>query len=204
MADMLTDPTNDGSSLLNRAELFNANRDNQGLFLLDFTAEELVQVNTPLSNLSELQAQAQEHMCAVSRQPAIILTGIEPTGLNASSEGSMRAWYDWIAAQQEAFYRLPIQIIFEIAQIILYGAVDEKLSFVFVPLFQLTGKELSEIRAADATTATAYVSMGAVDNIEVREKLARDPESGYEGLDLGKTIENPMMQEDEGGDDDKD
>jgi uncharacterized protein len=67
------DPGANGDDLIARADLFAANRDNQGFFLLDFDTEDLVQQNVPLGGLHELQAQSQEHMCAIAHQPAIIL-----------------------------------------------------------------------------------------------------------------------------------
>lgn len=174
----------DGSTLIDRAKLFIANRDNQGLFLLDKDREELVQLNVPLSGLDKLQAQAQEHMCAVSRLPAIILTGLSPTGLNASSEGEIRIFYDWIAAQQESFWREPIKVILEILQLSMYGEIDPDVMFSFVPLFQMSAKELAEIRTANANTAAALIDRGVLSAEEERERLARDPESGYQGLSL--------------------
>lgn len=199
MSDVLY-ADDDGTDLMDRTELFTVTRSNRGLMVTDKDTEVLEQLAVPLGGLDKLQAQAQEHMCSVSRMPAIILTGIEPTGLNASSEGSIRSWYDWVAALQEAFWRKPIDTIFKILQLSMYGEIDPDISFEFVPLFQMTAKELSEIRTADGTTATAYINAGVLDGEEVREKLARDPESGYQGLDLSKEITPP----DQGGDDEGD
>lgn len=192
----------DGDDLFKRAELFTATRANKGLMLLDKDREELVQINTPLGGLHELQAQSQEHMCAVSRLPAIILTGISPSGLNASSEGEIRAFYDWIAAQQESFWRHPIDVIFKLLQLSMYGEIDPDLSFSFVSLYQMTPKELADIRMADSTTAGNYIDRGVIDPSETREKLARDPESGYQGLDLSLNIEVPGENDDEDYDED--
>jgi len=165
------------------------------LMLLDKEREELAQVNTPLSGLHELQAQSQEHMCSVSRIPTIILTGISPSGLNASSEGEIRVFYDWIAAQQEAYWRNPIEIILNVVQLSLFGEIDPDISFRFVPLYQMTEAEEADIRLKDSQTATAYVNIGSIDSGEVREKLARDDNSGYSGLDLSKEIVLPMPDE---------
>lgn len=189
--EQVLDGSDDGKNLFDRATLFTEARANQGLMLLDKDREELVQVNTPLSGLYELQAQSQEHMCAVSRLPAIILTGISPSGLNASSEGEIRTFYDWIAAQQEAYYRTPIYYIICILQLVMYGEIDPDITFSFDPLYQMTPKELSEIRTADATTAATYIDRGVIDPDEERERLARDPESGYQGLDLNREIGDP-------------
>ena len=188
----------DSQDLFARADLFTATRSNRGLMMLDKEREELVQVNTPLSGLHELQSQSQEHMCSVSRIPAMVLTGISPQGLNASSEGEIRAWYDWIAAQQETDYRTPLETLLKVVQLSLFGEIDPDIGVSFVPLYQMTPKELSEIRSADATTAQTYVGMGAIDPQEVREKLAKDPESGYQGLD---TDVMPVPPVDPGADD---
>lgn len=181
--DQVLQGDDDGADIFDRADLFTLTRSNRGLMLLDKEREELVQVNTPLSGLHELQAQSQEHMCAVSKIPAVILTGISPSGLNASSEGEIRVFYDWISAQQEAFWRSPLDIILKCVQLSLFGEIDPDINFEFVPLYQMTPKELAEIRESDSRTATAYVGMGAIAPEEVRDNLAKDPNSGYQGLD---------------------
>lgn len=171
-------------SLFARIKLFIATRSNKGVMILDKEREELVQQNVPLASLDKLQAQAQEHMCSVSRMPAIVLTGISPTGLNASSDGEIRTFYDWIAAQQEAFWRSPIETILKVMMLSRYGEIDPDIVMSFQPLYQMTPKELAEIRTADATTDGSYIDRGVVSPEEVRAKLARNPESGYQGLQV--------------------
>ena len=189
--DQVLQGDDDGTDLFARADLFTATRSNRGLMLLDKEREELVQVNTPLSGLHELQAQSQEHMCSVSRMPAIVLTGISPSGLNASSDGEIRIFYDWVAAQQEAFWREPLETILKCVQLSLFGEIDPDIGLAFIPLYQMTPKEESEIRAADGVTDCAYVAAGIIDPSEVRERLARDPNSGYQGLDTDAVIVPP-------------
>jgi len=181
--DQVLQGDDDGADLFARAELFTATRSNKGLMLLDKDREELVQINTPLSGLHELQAQSQEHMCSVSRMPAIILTGISPSGLNASSDGEIRIFYDWIAAQQEAFWREPLEVILKTVQLSLFGEIDPDIGVAFVPLFQMTPGEEADIRAKDGATDCAYVAAGIIDPSEVRDRLAKDPNSCYMGLD---------------------
>lgn len=185
----------DGDELFKRADLFTATRSNKGLMVLDNEREDLVQVNTPLGGLHELQAQAQEQQCSVTRLPAIIITGISPSGLNASSEGEIGIHYDNIAATQESDYREPIDTILKLLQLCMYGEIDPDITFSFVSLYQMTPKEESEIRQADSVTAGNYVDRGILDPTEVREKLARDPESGYQGLDLNAVITDPNLDE---------
>jgi len=195
--DQVLQGNDDGTDLFARADLFTATRSNRGLMLLDKEREELVQVNTPLSGLHELQAQSQEHMCSVSRTPAVVLTGISPSGLNASSEGEIRVFYDWIAAQQEAFWREPIETIMKVVQLSLFGEIDPDIGFDFVPLYQMTPKELAEIRQTDGATDCAYIAAGVIDPSEVRDKLAKSPDSGYNGLDTDIEIVPPNETVDE-------
>lgn len=189
--DQVLQGTDDGAGVFARAELFTLTRSNKGVMLLDKENEEIIQTNTPLSGLHELQAQSQEQMCSVSRMPAIILTGISPGGLNASSDSEIRVFYDWIAAQQEAYWRAPLDIIIKVIQLSLFGEIDEDIGFSFVPLFQMDAKQLSEIRKADADAAVAYINAGVIDPSEERERIARDPESGYIGLDTSIEIVPP-------------
>lgn len=180
-----------GSELFARADFFTAMRSNKGLMLLDKEREELVQLNTPLSGLHELQAQSQEHMCSVTRMPAIVLTGISPSGLNASSDGEIRVFYDWISAQQEAYWRHPLEIILKVVQLSLFGEIDPDIGFDFVSLHQMTPKEQSDIRAQDANSAVALINAGVIDPSEERERIARDPNSAYAGLDTSVEIVSP-------------
>lgn len=189
--DQVLQGDDDGTDLFARATLFTATRSNKGLMLLDKEREELVQINTPLSGLHELQAQSQEHMCSVSRIPAIILTGISPSGLNASSDGEIRIFYDWIAAQQEAYWREPLETILKVVQLSLFGEIDPDIGIAFKPLYQMTPKEESEIRLSDSQADCAYIAAGVVDPSEVRERLARDPNSGYQSLDTSVELVPP-------------
>lgn len=187
----------DGTNLFRRAKLFTMARSNKGLMLLDKETEELQQLAVPLGGLGDLQSKALELLCFVSKLPAILLTGISPSGLNASSDGEIRAHYDNVAADQGAFYRAPIEIILKIVQLHLYGAIDPEIVFTFNPLYQMSAKELADIRKANADTAGALIDRAVISPQEERERLARDVESGYQGLDVDDMPEDPTSEEEE-------
>ena len=182
----------DGTDVLKRAELFTSMRSNLGLMVLDNTSEDLVQLNVPLSGLHELQAQAQEQLCSVSRIPAIVLTGISPGGLNASSDSELTVFYDWIKSQQEAFLRQPLEVIIQVIQLSKFGKIDPSIKFKFVPLRQMTEKEIAEIRLSDAQADASDIDHGVISPEERREKLAKDPHSGYNGIDVSNV---PIIEE---------
>jgi hypothetical protein len=85
--------------------MFNMLRDNQGTFVVNKNTEDFKNVSASLAGLHELQAQAQEHMASVSRIPLVKFTGIQPAGLNASSEGEIEVYDDTIAAYQKPVLR---------------------------------------------------------------------------------------------------
>jgi phage-related protein (TIGR01555 family) len=187
----------DGGDLFDRLDIYVNTFSNLGMGVMDKEAEDIVQVNTPLSGLHELQAQAQEHMCSVSRIPAMILTGISPSGLNASSEGEIRAFYDWIAAMQEAHYAQPIDTCLKVIQLHLWGEIDDSITFKFKSLWQTSAKEESEIRRARAEEASIYITNGVIDASEARQNLADDPDSGWDNIDGELEIVQPGMFDDE-------
>jgi phage-related protein (TIGR01555 family) len=193
MSQILSDPTANADSLFERAELFTLTRSNRGLMLLDKETENLVMLNVPISGLDALQAQAQEQMCSVSHTPSVILLGVAPTGFGNVAEGEIRAYYDWIAAQQESDWRKPIEIVVNILQLIRYGKIDPDIVITFEPLYQMTPKELSDIRKADAEVATALIDRNVIDAQEERERLAANPESGYQGIDVTKVPDNDKL-----------
>ena len=178
----------DGNELFKRAQMFIQHRDNQGLFLLDKDSEELGQINTPLSGLDKLQAQAQEHLASVAKTPLAILLGVSPTGLNPSSESEIRIYYDYIAEEQEKVFRTPLEYVIQIIQLDMYGDIDDDIVFDFVSLFAMTAKELAQIRKSDGETDVALIGASVVSPEEVRSKIAADPESGYDNLD----VEDPI------------
>lgn len=185
----------DGTNLFERIKLFTLTRSNKGVMALDKDREELEQISVPIGGLSELQAQAQEQMSSAVRMPLVIFTGVSPAGLNTSSDGEIRIWYDWIRSQQEAYYREPIDKMLKIVQLSMYGEIDPEITFEFNPLYQLSDDQLEAMRLNQSIRAGNLIDRGVIDAQEERERLARDPDSGYQGIDLDKEIEPPEEEE---------
>jgi phage-related protein (TIGR01555 family) len=174
-----------------RANLFNYYRDNLGLLMLDKEREEFDTIATPLGTLDHLQAQSQEQMAFVAGTPLVVLTGITPSGLNASSDGELQTWAQRIHAMQEHLYEQPLNTILQLIQLDLFGEIDEDIVAVFNPLKEESKEDLANRRKAEAETHKLYVDLGAVDQDEVRETLASDEDSPYGGIDLGGPAPGP-------------
>lgn len=198
MSQALAGEPEAAGGLADRAKLFIQYRDNQGLTVLNKDTEELKAVNVPLSTLDKLQAQAQEHMAAPSHIPLVKLLGITPTGLNASSEGEIQVFYDFVKAMQQLLFSDHLNTVLQILQLHLFGVVDDAISFEFVSLKSPSVKELAEIRKADAETDAIYIDKGVIAPEETRKKVAADPQSGYNNLS-GEPPEPPSITEAEHG-----
>ena len=205
MSDILSGGCDD-VNLQARADLYNQYRDNRGLMLLDRESEEFFQFNTPLSTLDALLAQAQEQMAAPSHTPLVKLLGITPSGLNASSEGEIAVYYDWIKSLQENLLREPLTKLLKIVQLHLFGAINDNITFDFRPLAQMSELDKANIRKAECDIDVAYLQNGVVSDVEVRTKLAANAESGFNGIDvddfasaLGDEADDPLPAQDADG-----
>ncbi|MGY0790947.1 DUF1073 domain-containing protein [Azospirillum argentinense] len=177
--------------LFRRVDLFNTLRDNRGVMAVDKESEDFDNVAAPLSGLDVLQAQTQEHMSAVSGIPLVILLGITPSGLNASSEGEMQAFYDHVHGCQERLFRPGLTAVLEVVQLSLFGEIDPDITFDFEPLRSLDEKEQADTRLVQAQTDAAYIDVGVLDAQEIRQRLADDESGPYGGLDPDRSTAPP-------------
>lgn len=198
--NMGTSSQDGGAALFTRVDFFNTVRDNSGTMVIDKDTEEWSNVQTSLGTLDQLQAQAQEQMASIARIPLVKLLGISPHGLNASSEGELRSFYDWIAAFQELMFAEPLATIIGFIQLSKFGDVDPAIVAEFKPLWQLDAAARANVEKTKADTHAVYMDAGVVGPEEVRQAVAGDPDSAYAGLDLEDTpAPRPPDAGEEGG-----
>jgi phage-related protein (TIGR01555 family) len=181
-------------SFLNRLDLFNATRDSRGVMGIDKEKEDFKNVAVPLGTLDHLQAQAQEHMATVSRIPLVKLTGISPSGLNATSEGELQVFAEHIQAFQEDLFRPNLTTVLRIVQLSLFGEVDHAIGFEFGPLVEMTEHEVAELRKLNAETGEVLVRTKAVSYTEERARVIADRDGPYSGLDPKAEVIFPMTE----------
>ncbi len=169
-------------AFINRLQLFVLGRDNQGLFVVDKDQEDFANVSAPLGGIEELQAQSQEQMAAVWKTPLVKLLGITPTGLNATSDGEIRVFYDHIHAVQEKDYRQPVKRCSEAVQLNEFGEIDPDIDFEFEALWELDDAGKAAVQKTQADTAEVLINAGVITNDEERKRQAGDPHSPYHGL----------------------
>lgn len=175
---------NQGDDLYTRVDLFNLIRDNRGLMVVDKDDEDFENVAVPLGTLDVLQAQTQEHMSSVTGIPLVEFLGIQPAGLNASSEGELKVFREWIHASQERFFRPHLTTVIAFAQLSLFGKVDPDIKYEFVQLEDLSAKEIAEVEKIRAEIDAQLVEAAILDREEARQRLADDEDSPYYGIDV--------------------
>ena len=186
-----------GAQILQRADMFNSTRDNRGLMMINKETEEFQNVSAPLGTLDHLQAQTQEHMAAVSRIPLVKLLGITPSGLNATAQDELRAFYDTIGAMQTRFFAPQLRVVINFAMRNLWGEVDPAIGFKFKTLWGMDERGRAEVRKIEAETGQILMDIGAVSQEEERKRIAADPDTPYQGLDIEDLPE--LKEEEEEG-----
>ncbi|KAK0359275.1 hypothetical protein LTR94_031961, partial [Friedmanniomyces endolithicus] len=172
------------TNLFNRIDIFNKTRNNRGTFVLDKNSEDFSNVSVPISGLDKLLSQSQEQMSSVSGIPLVVLLGVTPSGLNASSEGEIRVFYDAILSYNERVCRPCLETLLDVIQLSLFGDIDQTLTFEFLPLWEMSDKDKADIRKSDAEADGTYIDRGVVSPEETRQRLQDDETSLYHGVDL--------------------
>ena len=176
--------TESGDELIKRVDMFNKFRDNRGLMVLNKETETFQNVSAQIGGLEALQAQSQEQLCSVASIPVVKYLGIQPTGLNASDEGGIRMFYDWIAAQQEKRVRHRLTTVVDFVQLDLWGEINEDIGYKFVPLYELDELQKADLRNKDMQTDVQAIDAGVLTPEEVRQRVAADPDSPHASIDV--------------------
>lgn len=172
-----------GEQVKARAAIYTHFRDNSGVYMLNRT-EEMGNVSTPLGTLDHLQAQAQEHICSVAGVPLVVLTGISPSGLNATSEGELQVWAQRVHSMQEHLFNEPLKVVLETIQLDQFGMIDDEIIFDFEPLIEASEEEEGKAKKNQAEMDQIYANIGWLGPDEGRQYLADKPDSPYSMIDF--------------------
>jgi phage-related protein (TIGR01555 family) len=183
-----------GEEFFERLNLFVSNRDNQGVMAIDKDTEDFGNVSASIAGLEGLQAQTQEHMCAIFGIPTIKYLAIQPAGFNASSEGEIQTFYDTILALQERFFRPNLTRVLDFTMLHLWGEVDQEITFGFEPLWSLDEEKMSTVRKTDMDTDVAAIDAGIISPAESRKRVAADANSPYSSIDVDDLPEPPAEE----------
>ncbi len=174
-----------------RAQLLARSRDNDSLVVVDNETEDVAQINTPLSGVVDIVRQTLEFVSAIWHIPVVKFLGISPGGFNSTGDSDFQSFYDHCGSLQEKRFRKNVQTVLDAVQLNLGYELDPNITFKFVPLKEMTAKEMAEIAELKSRVNTNYVNGGVLSQEEVRQVLANDPDSGFNSIDVSDVPESP-------------
>jgi phage-related protein (TIGR01555 family) len=198
--DMSTVLQGGGTEELNRRIQFMVqNRSNDGILAInngppDGEGEDIIKLETPLSGVTDIVRQSMEMVAAYFGEPVVKMWGISPAGFNATGDADMKNHYEHIASLQEKIFREPLTRALEILQVNRFGEVDRDITFGFLQLGRDDDKSIAEVRKLNADTDAVLSNVGAVSQEEIRSRLAADPDSGYNNIDISDVPEMPQEE----------
>ena len=178
-----------------RVQYMVQNRSNDGIEVIDKDLENIINVSTPLSGITDIVRQAMEFVAADFNEPATKMWGISPAGMNATGESDMRNHRDNINTLQEKMYTCPIRTIITLLQLNRSGHIDESVGFTYNKLSEDDEQKKAAVQKTKADTAAVLIDAGVIGPEEERRRIANDPDSGYDGIDpydLPETSEEEM------------
>ncbi|RLC38017.1 hypothetical protein DRH27_03270, partial [Candidatus Falkowbacteria bacterium] len=135
--------------------------------------EEFERVTASLAGLEEAVNKLERAYSGVTGIPSTLLFGENPKGLNAGGEASsqIRLYYDNISARQEEKYQEQterlVYLIMKSKKGPTKGQVVEDWAVEFNPLWQMSEKELAEVKKLNAETDKIYWEIEAVTADEI-------------------------------------
>ena len=161
-------------------------RDNFQVKVCDKESEDVVQLDTALTDLDNVVMASYQIVAAAANIPATKLLGTTPKGFNATGEYEEASYHEELESIQE-------NDLTELAtrhhlMVCKSEGLDLQLSIEWNPIDSPTAKELAEIRKIDAETDAALADTGAIDSYDVRTRLIQDGGSGYTWLEV---VERP-------------
>ncbi len=163
-------------------------RDNYGV-LAAGKDEEVQQLETSLADLDATIMTQYQLVAATANVPATKLLNTSPKGFNATGEYEAQSYHEELESVQENDLTPVVDKFHEyVARSELPQLVDKGLEIVWNPVDAPTSEDLATVNEAKARADAAYLGMGAVDAYDVRDKIIRDPDSGFSGIE---SVERP-------------
>ncbi len=148
--------------------------------------EEVQQFDTSLTGLDETIMTQYQLVAAAANVPATKLLGTTPKGFNATGEYEEASYHEELESIQEN----DLSALVERHHLILmrshiapkFGISPVNTEVKWNPVDSPTAEEAAEINAKKSASDAAWVNMGAVDGLDVRQRLIKDRDSGYTGI----------------------
>ena len=185
-----------------RIQQWIAMRDNQQIKIADKDADMVQQFDTSLADLNDVIMTQFQLVAAASNIPATKLLGTSPQGFGAAGDYEISSYHEELESLQthdlNPLILRHLQLVIR-AYIVPMFHVEPSVRVTWKPLDTPTATEESAINLQKAQTDQAYVDMGAIDGIDVRNRLIADPNSSYTGISPAERPEPTEPDEPDSG-----
>lgn len=169
----------DDSDVRARLDHLAKERSNDGVYAISYEDEDIVQINTPLSGVTDIVRQALELLSCIWRIPVVKFLGISPGGMNATGESDIRSFYDHVDSQRQKIFSHHFATLARVMQLSALGRLDESVTYDWPELWAMTAKERAEIAKLNAESDALYIDRFVVDQEEVRRAVSADETGRY-------------------------
>ena len=146
-------------------------RSNFGVQLVE-EGTKLTDHNYNFAGLSDVYESMCLNLCGASHYPMTKLFGRSPAGMDATGEGDLKNYYDYVDSQREAKLRPALEKLLPVLCMSALGYVPEGLDVSFPPLWTPTAKELADIAKAKSEAIAAAYTNGLL-NVDTAQKELR-------------------------------
>jgi hypothetical protein len=166
-------------------------RNNYGVKTHDKEAEQIQQFDTALSDLDAVIMTQYQLVAAAANIPATKLLGTAPKGFNATGQYEEASYHEELESIQahdltRLLERHHLCVMRSEIAPRLAGRLPVATSVVWNPLDSPTSAEVAATQKTLADRDVALAGIGAIDGMDVRQRLARDEDSGYYGVEIAE------------------
>lgn len=173
-----------------RLSILDMSRSVLNTLLMDADGEQFSKQASSVAGLSDLLQAFRIQVSAITGIPMTKLFGISPGGLNATGESDLRNYYDEVASYQKRTLSKPMERIVRLLMLekngVYKGREPAKWSVKFNPLWQMSDKEVAEIKKLTAETDAIYIANGVYTEAEVAQ-VRSEPEGWKKDVQLSVT-----------------
>lgn len=176
------------AGLQERAQLQAMMRDNYGTQFID-SGDVFEQHDTTLTDVDAVIFGQYQLVAAAANMPITKLLGTTPKGFNATGDFDEASYHEELESIQTE-HMTPLLLAHYLRRQLSEGLTAlDGCRILWPALDAPTAAELADTVLKRAQAAQALAEVGAIDGLDERQRLAKDPNSGYDGLDLARQPE---------------
>ncbi len=148
--------------------------------------ESVEQLETALADLDVTIMTQYQLVAAASGVPATKLLGTSPKGFNATGEFEESSYHEELESIQthhlDPMLNRHHELLIRSEICPMFGIKPFSVEACWKPVDSPTAAELAEINSKKAATDNTLMQAGAIDGVDIRQRLIADRDSGYNGI----------------------